>query len=103
MSETLIKQIEDLKSQVNSSSAQIHVHKQVIGEQAEAVLTLRTHVLLYQQAHEQVQKLLESANAALEVEKKKVEALTLELEQIKKPVPVEEPAQQSNDDEEAAA
>ena len=100
MSEDFIKQMEDLKSQINIAQAQIVVGKQVVGEQADAIITLRTHVMLHQQAHQQAQKLFEQTNAALEIEKKKVEALTLELEEIKKPVPVEEPAE---DKQQAAA
>jgi len=66
------------QQQVMGCNAQIQAAKQMMGEQLETISILRTNLILFQQANQDLAQQNEKNKAALEKNKKDIEALVAE-------------------------
>jgi predicted nucleic acid-binding Zn-ribbon protein len=81
--ETQKKQIEQMGQQIQGAVAQIQSMKQMLGEQLDTIMILRTNLTLTQQAHSVVAQQLESNKKILAEHEKKVTDQMLEINRLK--------------------
>src|SRR5689334_22013611 len=92
------KQIEMFNQQLQGAGAQIQSMKQMLAEQLDTIMVVRTNFTLVQQAHQVAVSQLDGANKRIEVLNKEYEALAVEISELKNPpapLPVEEVEEQA--------
>lgn len=81
--ETQKKQLEQAGQQIQGGGAQINAMKQMLGEQLDTVMILRTNLGLMQQAHNAVSQQWENTKLQLVEADKKIAAYLSEIYQLK--------------------
>lgn len=76
--DALAKQIEKMNNIIKGQQAQIQAHKQLLGEQMEAMTVMKTNHILMSQAHQDQAQRANQIQGFLDAANKNVEALVKE-------------------------
>lgn len=71
---------DQLTSQIKGLNAQLEAYKQMLNEQLQTSVNLRTNIILYQQAHQEVSLKNTQLQKELDEANKKIEELTPKVE-----------------------